>query len=383
MTTRLVSENLRSRARMVGTNEEIAQVGTIAANGDKEIGDLIAKAIKEVGKDGPIMIFDGKTPCVELEFFSGMKLNRAYMSSYFITNTKKQICVLENPLILLHEKKLSDFNILMNLLAVATKGRKPVLIVADGVEDDVLSTLFARKLSDGMKVCAIKAPNLEKVVTEKDYLKIKHPSIIFHPNHPFQSVLGHCYKVIVSKNETIVLGRRLSMQEIEEERSGQLRSTFQCIPDKDWLFAVLKVGGSSKADVRRKKKIVTNALNAAKAAMDEGILPGGGGISLLHASKELDKLEITNSSQKIGVQIILNALKMPVHAIASSAGVAGSFVGKLLAQENHDLACDATTEGEYVDMINSGIVEPLKVISTAFLEAASLVLKELRISDRA
>ncbi|KAH9706187.1 Chaperonin CPN60-1 [Citrus sinensis] len=332
---------------MVGTNEEIAQVGTIAANGDKEIGDLIAKAIKEVGKDGPIMIFDGKTPCVELEFFSGMKLNRAYMSSYFITNTKKQICVLENPLILLHEKKLSDFNILMNLLAVATKGRKPVLIVADGVEDDVLSTLFARKLSDGMKV-----------VTEKDYLKIKHPSIIFHPNHPFQSVLGHCYKVIVSKNETIVLGRRLSMQEIEEERSGQ-------------------VGGSSKADVRRKKKIVTNALNAAKAAMDEGILPGGGGISLLHASKELDKLEITNSSQKIGVQIILNALKMPVHAIASSAGVAGSFVGKLLAQENHDRAC------EYVDMINSGIVEPLKVISTAFLEAASLVLKELRISDRA
>ncbi|KAH9706191.1 Chaperonin CPN60-1 [Citrus sinensis] len=297
---------------MVGTNEEIAQVGTIAANGDKEIGDLIAKAIKEVGKDGPIMIF-----------------------------------VLENPLILLHEKKLSDFNILMNLLAVATKGRKPVLIVADGVEDDVLSTLFARKLSDGMKV-----------VTEKDYLKIKHPSIIFHPNHPFQSVLGHCYKVIVSKNETIVLGRRLSMQEIEEERSGQ-------------------VGGSSKADVRRKKKIVTNALNAAKAAMDEGILPGGGGISLLHASKELDKLEITNSSQKIGVQIILNALKMPVHAIASSAGVAGSFVGKLLAQENHDRAC------EYVDMINSGIVEPLKVISTAFLEAASLVLKELRISDRA
>ncbi|KAH9706195.1 Chaperonin CPN60-1 [Citrus sinensis] len=253
MTTRLVSENLRSRARMVGTNEEIAQVGTIAANGDKEIGDLIAKAIKEVGKDGPIMIF-----------------------------------VLENPLILLHEKKLSDFNILMNLLAVATKGRKPVLIVADGVEDDVLSTLFARKLSDGMKV-----------------------------------------------------------------------------------------GGSSKADVRRKKKIVTNALNAAKAAMDEGILPGGGGISLLHASKELDKLEITNSSQKIGVQIILNALKMPVHAIASSAGVAGSFVGKLLAQENHDRAC------EYVDMINSGIVEPLKVISTAFLEAASLVLKELRISDRA
>ncbi|KAH9706188.1 Chaperonin CPN60-1 [Citrus sinensis] len=372
MTTRLVSENLRSRARMVGTNEEIAQVGTIAANGDKEIGDLIAKAIKEVGKDGPIMIF-----------------------------------VLENPLILLHEKKLSDFNILMNLLAVATKGRKPVLIVADGVEDDVLSTLFARKLSDGMKFilnCALSyviyswwVSNLftglchqssefgesrnaymqelafrttGKVVTEKDYLKIKHPSIIFHPNHPFQSVLGHCYKVIVSKNETIVLGRRLSMQEIEEERSGQ-------------------VGGSSKADVRRKKKIVTNALNAAKAAMDEGILPGGGGISLLHASKELDKLEITNSSQKIGVQIILNALKMPVHAIASSAGVAGSFVGKLLAQENHDRACDATTEGmhrvsgEYVDMINSGIVEPLKVISTAFLEAASLVLKELRISDRA
>ncbi|GAY57980.1 hypothetical protein CUMW_183560 [Citrus unshiu] len=137
--------------------------------------------------------------------------------------------------------------------------------------------------------------------------------------------MGEFAKVIVSKNETIVLGRRLSMQEIEEERSGQ-------------------VGGSSKADVRRKKKIVTNALNAAKAAMDEGILPGGGGISLLHASKELDKLEITNSSQKIGVQIILNALKMPVHAIASSAGVAGSFVGKLLAQENHDRACDATTE---------------------------------------
>ncbi|KAH9770756.1 hypothetical protein KPL71_012472 [Citrus sinensis] len=132
----------------------------------------------------------------------------------------------------------------------------------------------------------------------------------------------------------------------------------------------IRVGGSSKADVRKKKKIVTNALNAAKAAMEEGILPGGGGISLLHASKELDELEITNSSQKIGVQIIQNALKMPVHAIASSAGVAGSFVGKLLAQENHDLACDATTEGEYVDMIDSGIVEPLKVISTAFLEAA-------------
>ncbi|XP_021896926.1 chaperonin CPN60-2, mitochondrial [Carica papaya] len=263
-----VVTNLKSRARMISTSEEIAQVGTISANGEREIGELIAKAMEKVGKEGVITIQDGKTLYNELEVVEGMKLDRGYISPYFITNQKNQKCELEDPLILIHEKKISSINAVVKVLELALKRQRPLLIVAEDVE----------------------------------------------------------------------------------------RS---------------QIGGASEAEVGEKKDRVTDALNSTKAAVEEGILPGGG-VALLYASKELDKLPTANFDQKIGVQIIQNALKTPVYTIASNAGVEGAvIVGKLLEQDNSDLGYDAA-KGEYVDMVKAGIIDPLKVIRTALVDAASV-----------
>lgn len=385
-----VVTNLKSRARMISTSEEIAQVGTISANGEREIGELIAKAMEKVGKEGVITIADGKTLDNELEVVEGMKLDRGYISPYFITNTKTQKCELDDPLILIHEKKISSLNSIVKVLELALKKNRSLLIVAEDIESEALATLILNKLRAGIKVCAIKAPgfgenrkaNLQdlailtggEVITEELGLNLEKVG---------PELLGTCKKVTISKDDTVVLDGAGDKKAIEE-RCEQLRSTIELSTsdyDKEKLqerlaklsggVAVLKIGGASEAEVGEKKDRVTDALNATKAAVEEGIVPGGG-VALLYASKELEKLQTANFDQKIGVQIIQNALKAPVHTIASNAGVEGAVVvGKLLEQDDPDLGYDAA-KGQYVNMVEAGIIDPLKVIRTALVDAASV-----------
>ncbi|KAM3231145.1 hypothetical protein ACQJBY_061355 [Aegilops geniculata] len=380
-----VVTNLKGMARMINTSEEIAQVGTISANGEREIGELIAKAMEKVGKEGVITIADGNTLYNELEVVEGMKLDRGYISPYFITNQKNQKCELDDPLILIHDKKVSNLRSLVKVLEFALQKQRPLLIVAEDLESEALGTLILNKLRGGFKVCAIKAPgfgenrksNLQdlailtggEVITEELGMNLEN----FEPN-----MLGTC-----KKDDTVILDGAGDKKAIEE-RAELLRSSIeQCTSDYDKEkiqerlaklsggVAVLKIGGASEAEVGEKKDRVTDALNATKAAVEEGIVPGGG-VALLYASKDLDKLPTANFDQKIGVQIIQNALKTPVHTIATNAGVEGAvIVGKLLEQENTDLGYDAA-KGEYVDMVKAGIIDPLKVIRTALVDAASV-----------
>ncbi|KAL7105668.1 hypothetical protein ACP275_07G058300 [Erythranthe tilingii] len=385
-----VVTNLKSRARMISTSEEIAQVGTISANGDREIGELIAKAMEKVGKEGVITIQDGKTLFNELEVVEGMKLDRGYISPYFITNQKNQKCELDDPLILIYEKKISSIASIVKVLELALKRQRPLLIIAEDVESDALATLILNKLRAGIKVCAVKAPgfgenrksNMQdlavltggQVITEELGMNLDDVEL---------DMLGSCKKVTISKDDTVVLDGAGEKKSIEE-RCEQIRSTIELSTsdyDKEKLqerlaklsggVAVLKIGGASEAEVGEKKDRVTDALNATKAAVEEGIVPGGG-VALLYAAKELDKLATANFDQKIGVQIIQNALKMPVYTIAANAGVEGAVVvGKLLESVDPDLGYDAA-KGEYVDMVKAGIIDPLKVIRTALVDAASV-----------
>ncbi|XP_077250891.1 chaperonin CPN60-2, mitochondrial-like isoform X2 [Tasmannia lanceolata] len=387
-----VVTNLKSRARMISTSEEIAQVGTISANGEREIGELIAKAMEKVGKEGVITIADGNTLYNELEVVEGMKLDKGYISPYFMTNHKNQKCELENPLILIHEKRIHSINLhaVVKVLELAVKNQRSLLIVAEDIEGDALTTLILNKLRAGVKVCAIKAPgfgvhrkaNLQdlatltggEVITEELGMNLEN----LEPD-----MLGTCKKVTISKDDTVILdgaGDKKAIEErCEELRSGIEASTSDF--DKEKLqgrlaklsggVAVLKIGGASEVEVAEKKDRVTDALNSTKAAVEEGIVPGGG-VALLYASKELEKLPTANFDQKIGVQIIQNALRTPAYTIACNAGVEGAVVvGKLLEQDNLDLGYDAA-KGEYVDMVKSGIIDPLKVIRTALLDAASV-----------
>uniref|UniRef100_A0A1D1Z5A1 Chaperonin CPN60-2, mitochondrial n=1 Tax=Anthurium amnicola TaxID=1678845 RepID=A0A1D1Z5A1_9ARAE len=360
-----VVTNLKSRARMISTSEEIAQVGTISSNGEREIGELIAKAMEKVGKEGVITISDGKTLYNELEVVEGMKLDRGYISPYFITDQKNQKCELEDPFILIHEKKISSINAVVRVLELALKKQRPLLIVSEDVESDALATLILNKLRAGIKVCAIKAPGFGEnrksilldlatltggdVITEELGLNLEKVE---------PEMLGTCKKVTISKDDTVILDGAGDKKAIEE-RCEQLRSAIEQSTsdyDKEKLqerlaklsggVAVLKIGGASEAEVGEKKDRVTDALNATKAAVEEGIVPGGG-VALLYASRELDKLQTANFDQKIGVQIIQNALKTPVYTIASNAGVEGAVVvGKLLEQDNLDLGYDAA-KGSY------------------------------------
>ncbi|XP_024981293.1 chaperonin CPN60-2, mitochondrial [Cynara cardunculus var. scolymus] len=385
-----VVTNLKSRARMISTSEEIAQVGTISANGEREIGELIAKAMEKVGKEGVITISDGKTLYNELEVVEGMKLDRGYISPYFITNPKNQKCELDDPLILIHEKKISSLNAIVKVLELALKNQRSLLIVAEDIESEALATLILNKLRAGIKVCAIKAPGFgeNRKSNLQDLATLTGGEVItdelgMNLEKMAPEMLGTCKRVTISKDDTVILDGAGDKKSIEE-RCEQLRSSIELSTsdyDKEKLqerlaklsggVAVLKIGGASEAEVGEKKDRVTDALNATKAAVEEGIVPGGG-VALLYASKELENLPTANFDQKIGVQIIQNALKSPVHTIACNAGVEGAVVvGKLLEQDNPDLGYDAA-KGQYVDMVKEGIIDPLKVIRTALVDAASV-----------
>ncbi|XP_052182720.1 chaperonin CPN60-like 2, mitochondrial isoform X2 [Diospyros lotus] len=385
-----VMDELKSRAIKISTPEEITQVATISANGEREIGEMIARAMEKVGNEGVITVSDGNTLDDELDAVEGMKLGRGYISPYFVTDQKTQKCELEYPLILIHDKKISDVNSLVQILELAVKKNRPLLIVAEDVEGDALAMLIINKHRAGIKVCAIKAPgfgenrraNLNdiailtggEIISEESGLNLDKVKI---------EMLGTAKKVTVSLDDTIILHGG-GDKKLIEERCEQLRTTIKkstAIFDKEKAqerlsklsggVAVFKVGGASEVEVGERKDRVTDALNATRAAVEEGIVPGGG-IALLYATKALGNIQTANEDQKRGVQIIENALKAPTFTIVSNAGDDGALVvGKLLEQDDLNLGYDAA-KGRYVNMVAAGIMDPLKVVRTALVDAASV-----------
>ncbi|KAK4591078.1 hypothetical protein RGQ29_021320 [Quercus rubra] len=369
-----VLSDLKSKALMISTSEEIKQVATISANGESEIGDLIARAMEKVGKEGVITVADGNTMDNELEVVEGMKLARGYISPYFVTDHKTQKCELENPLILIYDKKISDMNSLVRILELAVQKKRALLVVAEDVESDSLSMLVLNKHHAGLKVCAIKAPgfgenrraNLDdlailtggEVITEDRGLTLDKVQF---------EMLGTAKKVSVSLDDTIILHGG-GDKKLIEERCAELRTAMEksdAVFDKEKAqerlsklsggVAVFKVGGSSEAEVEERKDRVTDALNATRAAVEEGIVPGGG-VALLYAAKGLESLPTVNEDQKTGVKIIQNALKAPAFTIASNAGFDGALViGKLLEQDNHNLGFDAAKGPEGMGSVHNAL----------------------------
>ncbi|XP_027906609.1 chaperonin CPN60-like 2, mitochondrial [Vigna unguiculata] len=387
-----VITDLKSRALMISTPEEITQVGTISANGERDIGELIARAMEKVGKEGVITVVDGNTLDNELEVVEGMKLTRGYISPYFITDQKTRKCELENPFILIHDKKISDINSLLKILELAVTKKRPLLVVAEDVESDALAMLILNKHHAGLKVCAIKAPGFgdSRRANLDDLATLTGGEVIneergFSLDKVQPEMLGTARKVTVTIDDTIVLHGGGDKKAIEE-RCEQIRMTMErssAMFDKEKAqerlsklsggVAVFKVGGASEAEVGERKDRVTDALNATRAAVEEGIVPGGG-VALLYATKALDNLQTKNEDERRGVQIIQNALKAPTSTIVSNAGFDGALVHrKLLEQDDYNLGFDAA-KGVYVDMVKTGIVDPLKVVRTALVDAASVSL---------
>ncbi|CBJ29791.1 conserved unknown protein [Ectocarpus siliculosus] len=379
-------------SKPISTKEEVAQVGTISANSETEIGDLIASAMERVGNEGVITVQDGKTLDNEIEVVEGMKFDRGYISPYFVTDNKTQMCEMENPLILIVERKVSTISSIIPLLEATVKSQRPLLIVAEDVDSEALATLVVNKLRAGIKVCAVKAPGFGdnrkatlqdlavltggQVISEEVGLKLEDAT----PDH-----CGTCKLVKVSKDDSIILDGAGARDGIEErcsllrESIARVKSDYEKEKLEERLaklhsgVAVIKVGGSSEVEVGEKKDRFVDALNATRAAVSEGIVPGGGS-ALLWASRQLEatKASCANMDQKIGVEIIEKALRMPVHTIAMNAGVEGAVVvGELLKTEDPQWGHNAAT-GEYCDMIQAGIIDPTKVVRTALVDAQSV-----------
>ena len=385
-----VVEEIKSTSRKVTTNQEIAQVGAISANGDVEIGDMIAKAMAEVGNEGVITVEEAKTLESELEIVKGMLFDRGYLSPYFITNAEKMHAELEEPVILLSEKRLSSLQALLPLLEAVVQAARPLLIVAEDIEGEALATLVVNKLRGGLRVAAVKAPGfgdrrkamLEdlaivtggQLISEDLGIKLENVTL---------DMLGRAKKVTITKDETTVVDGAGDKAAIEA-RVGQLKMQIEDSTsdyDKEKLqerlaklaggVAIIKVGGSTEIEVRERKDRVDDALNATRAAVEEGIVPGGG-VALLRAGGALAKLKGANQDQDAGIAIVRRALQAPIRQIAENAGVEGSIVvGKVLENSSPTFGFNAQTEA-YVDMVQAGVIDPTKVVRTALQDAASV-----------
>ncbi len=398
-----VVADLRRNSKGVTLNEEIAQIGTISANGDVEIGGFLARAMQQVGNDGVITVEEGKTSETVLEVVEGMQFDRGYISPYFVTNADKMRVELDEPYILMNEKKLSTLNQLLPLLDAVMDNDRPLLIIAENVEGEVLTTLVANKLRGSLKVAAIKAPGYGDrgkallqdiairtgghVICEELGIKLENASI---------KLLGRAKKVIIDKDSITIVEGRGNKVEIEariKEIKAQINETTSDF-DLEKLqeriaklaggVAVIRVGGASELEVRERKDRVDDALHAIRAAVEEGILPGGG-IALLRASHSLEKIEVANEGQARGIDVVKRALSRPAYWIATNAGDDGSLViGKILEKDAYAYGYDART-GEYGDIVSKGIVDPTKVVRTALQSAASiaglLVTMEAMIAD--
>ena len=399
-----VKEKLISSAKKVKDSDEIAQVGTISANGDKEIGDMISRAMQKVGNEGVITVEEAKGIETELEVVEGMQFDRGYLSPYFITNTDKMTTELDNPLILLHEKKLTNLQPMVPLLESVVQAGRTLMIISEDVEGEALATLVVNKLRGGLKVAAVKAPGfgdrrkamLEdiailtggQVISEDLGIKLENVKI---------KDLGSAKKVKIDKeNSTIVSGS--GKKSDIEARCAQIKQQVEETTsdyDKEKLqerlaklaggVAIVKVGGATEVEVKERKDRVEDALNATRAAVEEGIVVGGG-CALLYTSQDLDKVKVKGDDQKSGVEIVKKALQSPIRQITNNAGVDGSVVvGKLLEMNKPSHGYDAQTE-QYVDMFKEGIIDPVKVVRTALQNAASiaglLVTTEAMVADK-
>ncbi len=385
-----VVADLKKRSKKVSSTDEISQVGTISANGDTEIGGMISEAMQRVGNEGVITVEEAKSLATELDVVEGMQFDRGYLSPYFITNADKMICELENPYILLHEKKLSGLQAMLPLLETVVQSSRPLLIIAEDVEGEALATLVVNKLRGGLKVAAVKAPGfgdrrkamLEdmailtggQVVSEDLGIKLENVTL---------DMLGTAKKVMITKEETTIIDGAGKKKEIEG-RCGQIRAQVDETSsdyDKEKLqerlaklaggVAVIRVGGATEIEVKERKDRVEDAMNSTRAAVEEGIVAGGG-LALLNATKALKKLDPDNNDQKVGVDIVRRALQTPVRQIAENAGAEGSVVvGKLLEAKGSNTGYDAQNN-KYTDMFKAGIIDPTKVVRIALQDAASV-----------
>lgn len=390
MAVEAVIADVKQRSRSVSTSSEIAQVGTVSANGEKDIGEMIARAMDKVGNEGVITVEEAKSLETELDVVEGMQFDRGYLSPYFITNPEKMVCEMDNPFILLHEKKLGGLQPLLPLLESVVQSGRPLLIIAEDVEGEALATLVVNKLRGGLKVAAVKAPGFgdrRKAMLE-DLAIVTGGQVISEDlgmklENVKTDVLGTAKRIIISKDETTIIDGAGNKQDIET-RCNQIRAQIEETSsdyDREKLqerlaklaggVAVIKVGGVTELEVKERKDRVEDAMHATRAAVEEGIVAGGG-VALLYSTPVLDGLKPQNDDQRVGIDIIRRALQAPVRQISLNAGVDGSIVvGKLLESKDTNYGYNAQA-GEYCDMVKSGIIDPTKVVRTAIQDAASV-----------
>jgi chaperonin GroEL len=382
--------DLQKNSKNVTSNEEIAQVGTISANGDPEIGRFIADAMKKVGNEGVITVEEAKSLETELEVVEGMQFDRGYISPYFITNADKMRVEMEDPYILIYEKKLSGLQELLPLLEAVVQASKPLLIIAEDIEGEALATLVVNKLRGGLKVAAVKAPGFgdrRKAMLEDIAILTGGTMVSADLGIKLENVtinmLGRAKKVMVDKENTTIVGgagKKADIQaritqikaQIEETTSDYDREKLQeRLAKLAGGVAVLRVGGATEIEVKERKDRVDDAMHATRAAVEEGVLPGGG-VALLRAIKALEKLKVHNDDQRTGIEIVKKAISWPARQIAINAGEDGSIVvGKILEKDTYAFGYDAQT-GEYGNLVTKGIIDPTKVVRTALQDAASI-----------
>jgi chaperonin GroEL len=385
-----IVEDLKKNSKKITSNAEIAQVGTISANGDKEIGDYLAKAMERVGNEGVITVEEAKSLETELDVVEGMQFDRGYISPYFITNADKMRVEMEDPYILINEKKLSGLQELLPLLEAVVQTGKPLLIIAEEVEGEALATLVVNKLRGGLKVAAVKAPGFGdrrkamlqdiavltagQAISEDLGIKLENVQL---------NMLGRAKKVTIDKENTTIINGAGKKKDIED-RISQIKAQIEETTsdyDKEKLqerlaklaggVAVIRVGGATEVEVKERKDRVDDAMHATRAAVEEGILPGGG-VALLRSTEVLKKLRTANDDQKTGVEIVRKAIQAPARQIAANAGEDGSvIVGKIMEKDQYNFGFDAQA-GEYVDMVKKGIIDPTKVVRQALQGAASV-----------
>jgi chaperonin GroEL len=396
-------EDIKKRSKKVKSSEEIGQVGTISANGEKSIGDMIAKAMQKVGNEGVITVEEAKTAETELDVVEGMQFDRGYLSPYFITNADKMVAEMEDVYILLHEKKLSSLQAMLPILEAVVQTSKPLLIIAEDIEGEALATLVVNKLRGGLKICAVKAPGfgdrrkamLEDIATLSGGQVISEDLGIKLENVTLD-MLGRAKRARVDKENTTIIdgvGKKADIAGRVAQIKAQIEETTSDY-DKEKLqerlaklaggVAVIKVGGSTEVEVKERKDRVDDALNATRAAVEEGIVPGGG-VALLRAKKAVEALKSDNADVQAGINIVAKALEAPIRQIVENAGVEGSIVVGKLLEKSGNYGFNAQTE-EYVDMVAAGIIDPTKVVRVALTDAASvaslLITTEAMIAEK-
>jgi chaperonin GroEL len=390
LAVKAVVDEIKGRAKKVGSSSEVAQVGTISSNGDTSVGKMIAQAMQKVGNEGVITVEEAKSLETEVEIVEGMQFDRGYVSPYFITNAEKMVAELEDAYVLLHEKKLSQLQAMLPLLEAVVQSGKPLLIVAEDIEGEALATLVVNKLRGGLKVAAVKAPGfgdrrkamLEDIgVLTGGQLIAEDLGIKLENVTP--AMLGRAKKVVIEKEKTTIVdgaGKKKDIEARVNQIKAQIEETTSDY-DREKLqerlaklaggVAVIRVGGATEVEVKEKKDRVEDALNATRAAVEEGIVAGGG-VALLRAKKAIGKLRSGNADVQAGINIVLKAVEAPVRQIAENSGHEGSIVvNKILESKSETFGFDAQTE-DYVDMFDKGIVDPAKVVRAALQDAASV-----------